>query len=270
MTVTIPCFGRLPRTFDPQIPHYSALRMRLGILPPPPISRDWTLGVNPNWGTMKNDTLGICAEAAGYHAMQNWSVLGRSVELTEPDAKVEQAYTEITGYDPGATQPDGTNPTDQGTNLQDMLTKWYNTGLPISEGPNGRSKLRAFVEVDPRNHDDVRRVIDEGGGILTGTNIPAYLVTGRPMPMLWDILKSGNKSSVGGHAIWTPKYDANQLGFVSWGSGAYAMTWDFWEEEVDECYGLIHPWWIASTGKTILGMSEADLDAAMAAMKKAA
>jgi hypothetical protein len=256
----MPKFGRLPRTFNPAIPHYSSLRMGIVDLPPPPASVDWSIGVNPDWHEFLNDQLSDCTCAAAYHAMQLWSVHGRGKEITEPDAKAEQMYEEFCGYSPSDPS------TDQGGIEQDVLTQWLNEGVPIAEGPNGRSKLIAFVEIDPRNHDDVKRVINECGGIYIGTNVPAYLVSG-PIPMLWDVFKTGDNSSAGGHAIWGIKYDTNQIGFVSWGSGAYAMTWAFWDAEVDECYALVHPWWIESTGKTPLNMSVAQLDAAMQAIR---
>ena len=184
-------FGRLPRIYQPKIPHYSALRMRLGALPPPPASVDWTVGINPDYGTMLNSELGCCTIAAAYHAMQTWSFRSRTAEITEPDTKVLEAYEEFCGYNPGDPR------TDQGGVEQTVLGDWLSTGVPIAEGPNGRSKLLAFVEVDPRDHEDVMRVIDECGGIYIGTNVPNYLVDG-PMPMLWDVDPSGDQGSAGG------------------------------------------------------------------------
>ena len=263
------CFGCKPRTFRPEIPHYSSLRMRLGDLSPPPVSVDWTVGVDPNWGTKLNDVEGDCTIAAFYNAMQSWSVRGRGQEIIQPDSKVQQAYEESCNFNPNAPLQNGVNPTDNGGVEQDVLAYGLNRGFPIIQGPNGRSKLIAFVEVDPRNHTDVMRVINNCGGIYIGTNIPNYLVDG-PIPMLWATNPSGDNGSAGGHAVWVPKYDADQLGFVSWGSGAYAMTWDFWDAQVDEAYALCHPFWLAAGGQTPLGMTEAQLEAAMVAMKQAA
>jgi hypothetical protein len=126
-------FGRLPRTYRSDIPHYSSFAMGT-TLEPPPASVDWTTGVNPDWHTMLNDQLGDYTCAAAFHAMQLWSVHGRAIELTEPDAKVQQMYTEFCGYDPAAKAPDGTNPTDQGGVEQDVLARWFSEGVPIAEG----------------------------------------------------------------------------------------------------------------------------------------
>lgn len=255
-------FGRLPRTYRPEIPHYSSLAMGAS-LSPPPISVDWSIGVNPDWGVHLNSELGDCTIAAAFNAMELWSAHGRASEITEPDAKVLQAYEEFCGFNP--TDPT----TDRGGVEQDVLARWLNRGMPIAEGPNGRSKLFAFVEVDPRNYDDVKRVVNDCGGIYIGTDIPHFLVDG-PMPMLWDVNPGGDQNSAGGHAVWVTGYDATKLNFVSWGSGAYAMTWDFWDKFVEEAYAISGKWWVDATGKTPLGLPLADLEAAMVAMRQAA
>lgn len=253
-------FGRLARTYNPAVPHYSALAMGVR-QPPPPPSADWTKGVDPNWSVMLNDQLGDCTCAAAYHAMQLWSAHGRTHELTEPDAKVLEMYREFCGYDPA-------NPsTDRGGVEQDVLSRWYARGVPIAEGPNGRSKLRAFVEVDPRNHDDVKRVIADCGCIYIGFDVPSYLVAGS-IPMNWGLNPGGDNSSAGGHAVIAPAYNSSVLAIVSWGSGNYRMSWSFWDRFVVECYALVHPWWIDAMGKTPLGLSLDALKAAMAGMRR--
>ena len=65
-------FGRLHRTYDPRIPHLSAL-LAGQVPPPPPPSIDWTKGMPANLGMMLNDTLGDCTCAAVYHAIQVWT-----------------------------------------------------------------------------------------------------------------------------------------------------------------------------------------------------
>lgn len=253
-------FGRLPRAYNPAIPHYSSLRMRLGALPPPPVSMDWTVGLSPDWGVMGNDVHGDCTAAAGGHAMQLWSGRAQGKEVTVSDDDVLSFYSGSTGWNPADPS------TDRGGVEQDVLSYWLNTGFPMPDGI--RSKLLAYIEVDPRNHDDVKRVIQDCGGIYIGTNVPAYLVDG-PMPMLWNVNPSGDQGSAGGHAVWCSKYDANKVGFVSWGSGAYAMTWDFWDAQVEECYALVDPLWIAAGGATPLNMTAAQLEDAMSAMREA-
>lgn len=252
--------GRLPRAFRPEIPHYSALAMGK-TLAPPPVSVDWTTGVNPDWGMMLNDQRGCCTIAGAGHAMQLWSAHGRAQEITVSNDNVLEAYEEFCGFDPN--NPDAT---DNGGIEQNVLAMWLHRGMPIAQG---RSRIKALVEVDPRNHDDVKRVVNDCGLTYIGFTVPAFLMGGS-IPMDWDVHPSGDNSPIGGHCVINPKFDPDSLGVVSWGSGAYRMSWRFWDQFVDECYGLAHPWWIEATGKTPLGMTLDELEAAMSQMREAA
>ena len=95
--------GRLHRSYDPRIPHLSAL-LAGKTLPPPPAQVDYTKGMPTNLGMMLNNTLGDCTCAAVYHAIQVWTfnaTKGKSME-TEPDSDVEKLYELACGYKPSA------------------------------------------------------------------------------------------------------------------------------------------------------------------------
>lgn len=249
-------FGRLPRKHNSRIPHFSAFTAGR-VLVPAPITVDWTTGMNPSFGMMLNDQLGDCTCAAVYHALQVWSFNALKKEDTEPDSAVGQLYEEACGWD-GKMPPDNT---DQGGVEQDVLTYLLNTGAPLSSSL--RNKLLAFFEVDPRNLDDVRRVIYECGGIYIGFNVPDTIWSDGN---LWHTTTSQN--IIGGHAVWCPAASLSKstIGAMSWGS-RYDMSFDFWNTYVDECYALVDPSWVANTGMTPLGMSVADLEAAMQALQ---
>ncbi len=254
-------FGRLPRTFDPSIPHLSTLMAARAPMPPPE-AVDWTTGMPADWRVMLNDRLGDCTCAGAYHAMQLWSFHGRSMILTEPDSMVEAMYEAVSAYQPG-------NPsTDNGAVEQDVMTYWFRSGVPIAEGSHGgqpgRSKLISFHEVDPRNLNDVKNVINWCGCVYIGFNVPAWMESGSDISAPWDDAGK-DASSVGGHCVICPGYDAAGLVVVSWGQ-LYRMSWDFWRAHVDEAYCCVHPWWVDSTGKTPLGLTKADLIAQMAAL----
>jgi hypothetical protein len=102
--------GRLHRSFDPRIPHYSALVTGKSVQPPP-TEVDYTKGMPANLGMMLNDRLGDCTCAAVYHALQVWSfdaTKGKSID-TEPDSDVEKLYELACGYKPqnGGEGPGG-------------------------------------------------------------------------------------------------------------------------------------------------------------------
>jgi hypothetical protein len=252
-------FGRLHRTYDPRVPHLSAL-LAGQTLTPPPASVNWTAKMPANLGMMLNDTLGDCTCAAVYHAMQVWSFNAESKMVTQPDPDVEKLYIQACGYNPKAG---GEGP---GGNEQHVLTYWLNTGAPI--GPKGaaRQKIAAFVEVDPRNTDDVKRTISDCGVAYIGFNVPQSVQPpGHMPPPVWDYVPS-QSNIIGGHAVVLAGYDANGARVISWGQ-YYTMTWNFFAHFVDEVYAIADIEWIGSKKTTPGGFTLEQLEAQMSALK---
>jgi hypothetical protein len=264
-------FGRKPRSFDPRVPHFSALRMKLKLrssLPQAPAAVDYTRALPPTLGMMLNDRLGDCAEAGFFHFVQVWTQNAESKLLTVPDQTVQQLYSDGTGFNPNAAPVDGENPTDEGTDLQSLLTYLLNTGALMPDGT--RHKILAFFEVDPSIPGDLDLVTAECGAIYLGFNVPAFLQAFEAPGSVWDVSAGGNNTIVGGHCVISPKYTQRQRGIVSWGSSGYSMTAAFVGQFVDECYAIVDPLFIAATGKTPFGLTEADWSEQMAGIKAAA
>jgi len=229
-------------------------------LPPIPASKDWTTGMPANLGMMLNDTLGDCTCAAVYHAKQVWTAnLGTMV--TEPDADVEMLYEQACGYDPSQGGEGA------GGNEQTVLTYLTQTGAPT--GPDGatREKLAAFVEVDPRNLDDVKRTILACGVAYIGFNVPQSLMPpNAPPPAVWTV-DPNNSQSIGGHAVVLAGYSADGAKVISWGQ-YYTMTWPFFSKFVDEVYALASfDWFSGNNNLDPLGTTLADLEAQMNSFK---
>lgn len=253
--------GRMPRSFDPRVPHLSAVLAGKQPLPPPP-SVDWTANMPRQFGMMLNDTLGDCTCAAVYHARQVWSFNASGNEITEPDADVEELYVEACGYNPKAP---GEGP---GGNEQHVLKFLLNKGAPVGTGGQSRDKIAAFVEVDPRNTDDVKRTINECGVAYIGFNVPQNIMPpNAPSPAVWTV-DPANSQIVGGHAVVLPGYDSVGPKVISWGS-LYTMTWQFFATFVDEVYAIADRAWIGAKGTTPGGLSLADLETQMSALKEA-
>jgi hypothetical protein len=254
--------GRLRRSFDARIPHMSAL-LAGQTLPPPPPSVDYTQSMPPNLGMMLNDTLGDCTCAAVYHALQVWSFNANPPMQTQPDGDVKDLYELACGYKPsqGGEGPGG--------NEQHVLTYLLRHGAPTGPSGKARHKIAAFVEVDPRNTDDVKRAIDDCGVAYIGFNVPQYIVPEPPAvpPSVWDV-QTSDDSIVGGHAVVLAGYDANGARLISWGS-YYTMTWAFFAKYVDEVYAIADATWVEQKGTSPGGLSLAALEAQMAALKAA-
>jgi hypothetical protein len=253
--------GRLLRTYDPRIPHMSAL-VAGQTLPPPPASVDYTTGMPSNLGMMLNDTLGDCTCAAVYHALQVWSANASPPMVTQPDGDVEKLYVLACGYNPRVS---GEGP---GGNEQHVLTYLLKSGAPTGPSGQTRHKIAAFVEVDPRNTDDVKRTISDCGVAYIGLNVPQFIVPPPPAvpPDVWDV-QSTDTQIVGGHAVVLAGYNATGARLISWGQ-YYTMTWAFFAAYVDEVYAIADQTWIDSKGTSPGGLSLAELEAQMQALKE--
>jgi len=254
--------GRLHRAYDPRVPHMSALMAGKTLAPPPP-SVDYTKGMPANLGMMLNDTLGDCTCAAFYHALQVWSFNADPPIDTESDNDVKLLYEQACGYKPSAG---GEGP---GGNEQKVLKYILTKGAPAGTNGGTRDKIAAFVEVDPRITDDVKRCIADCGVAYIGFNVPAFLMPAPPAqpPAVWDVQPTNTKI-IGGHAVVLAGYDVNGARVISWGS-YYTMTWAFFATYVDEVYAIADADWITKKGTSPGGMSLADLEAQMQALKEA-
>jgi len=262
--------GRLHRTYDPRVPHLSAL-LAGQALAAPPASIDYTKGMPTQLGMMLNgpdpnnpplapDGLGDCTCAAVYHAIQLWTFHTAKKMNTQPDANVEKLYIQACGYNPRVA---GEGP---GGNEQTVLTYLLNTGAPTGPKGNSRHKIAAFVEVDPRNVDDVKRTIVECGLAYVGFNVPqSVMPPSGGSPAVWDYVP-GQSKIVGGHAVILAGYDAKGARVISWGQ-YYTMTWEFFAYFVDEVYAIADTDWVEKTGTTPGGLTLDQLEAQMQALK---
>ena len=212
---------------------------------------------------MLNDKLGDCTCAAVYHAIQVWtfnSSQGKNMD-TEPDSDVEKLYELACGYNP---KTPGEGP---GGNEQHVLKYLLRHGAPCGTTGSTCNKIAAFVEVDARITDDVKRAILDCGVAYIGFAVPASLMPpGQEPPKVWKV-DPNNTQMVGGHAVVLAGYDASGARVISWGS-YYTMTWEFFAKYVDEVYAIADQAWVDATGKTPGGLSMQQLQAQMQALNE--
>jgi hypothetical protein len=251
--------GRLPRGNDARIPHLSALLAGRQAADPP-ASLDWTKGMPAELGMMLNDRLGDCTCAAVYHAMQVWNFNVRQSLLTQPDSDVEKLYELACGYDPKAG---GEGP---GGNEQKVLHYLLSKGAPVGSGGAEVHKIAAYVEVDARNLDDVKRCIADCGLAYIGFGVPQSLMPpDAPPPKVWKLVPAQSQI-IGGHAVILAGYDSSGFKVISWGQ-YFTMTWDFFGHFVDEVYAIADTEWIGAKKTTPGGLSLAQLEEQMQALK---
>lgn len=254
--------GRSARKHSPRIPHLSSLMgSKHRRMVPIPVDRDWSTRMPDDLGVMLNDSLGCCTASSKFHDRQARTFVASGNMVTESDTCVQLLYERSCGYVPGDPS------TDLGGNIQDVLTYLLTKGLPVGDG-SASLKIDAFVEIDPRNPDDLMLAIDQCGLIDVGFNVPAFLMPddGSPPPLVWDVQPS-NRRIIGGHDITQPGRVNGLYRTISWGRKDYQMTEAFFEEYVDEAYAVITEEWVTATGKTPFGLGLADWRALMEALK---
>ena len=259
-TITPRKLGRLPRSHDRRIPMMHTLQGSMA-LPPVVPSVDYTTNMPADLGVMGNDTLGDCTCAAVYHAIQVWSFNGSGTIDTEPDADVVDLYELACGYNPnkGGEGPGG--------NEQHVLTYILNNGAPSGSNGQQRRKIDAFVEIDVKNTDNVKRTIYDCGVAYIGFNVPQYIMPPNADPLpVWDVNPNADNTIIGGHAVVLAGYDANGARVISWGE-YYTMTWAFFAQFVDEAYAIADAMWITAKNATPGGLTLQQLEQAMQALK---
>src|ERR1700685_4067495 len=80
-----------------------------------------------------NDVYGDCAEAGAMHFIQT-ETANAGTPLHGTLAQTLALYTTVAGFNPNAPpNPDGSNPTDNGTVLLNLLQYWKNTGIEVTD-----------------------------------------------------------------------------------------------------------------------------------------
>lgn len=257
--------GALPPRKNYKGPHYGAMRAEMGAtIPPVPLVLDWLKGIDRNaLGTLGNAPdpaepngllVGDCGIVGMYRFIQCEQFLSGQImaggEALYPCAI--QAYSEISGY----VQGDQT--TDTGVNLQDALTYWMKTGIPL---PNGsRHKIVAFFRGDYTNDAELREIVAVCGGAYVGQDIPdAYdsSVAGDT----WDVAGPGT----GGHCTDIMAYSPGIWDMESWAM-RFPETAAAKNTYMTEAWAVISPTWAKATGQTPFNITLDQAEAAMAGL----
>jgi len=236
--------GRLPN--DPSKPRLLLARYLTGTdVPPAPPAVDYLSRV-PSWPMYLNDTWGDCVPAAAGHLIQASSAYGQGATATVTDADILAAYSGATGFDPAAG-PSGSNPTDQGTVIQDFLSYWRKTGV-------GGHKILAFFEVDVRDRAQVDAAMNLFGGLMVGVDLPASAEDQFGRGQTWSVV-SPDGGILGGHCIVSGAYNttARDASDVTWGS-IQGSTDTWWDRYVSEAWGVVMPEWLDATGHSPTGL----------------
>ena len=214
--------GKLPA--QPARPHLKFSAVLQERLAAPPAAVDWQ-DDRIAWPMYANDQWGDCVFAEIGHAVNQATWYATGVEVEPTDKDILAGYSAVTGFKPNAGPP-GSNPTDQGTNMQDAMAYWRKTGI-------GKHKIVAYAALDVSNLTEIKQAIALFGSISIGFNFPDTAMTQFNNGQVWDVVKGATIE--GGHCVLAGAYDEAGVGVVTWGAET-KMTWAFWQKYVDEAY----------------------------------
>lgn len=221
-------------------------------LPDPPPARDWLAKFSENFdfGMMLNDNLGDCTCASLGHFIQVWTSETWSHPITVPDSTVLMMYEKACGYNPKDSN------SDQGGVELDVLNWWRKNPIKVK----GNHQLAAYADATPSNHKSVMQAIDIFGGVYIGLQLPLSAQDQVNAGEIWQpgAGERGKPGSWGGHAVGVHQYDADGLTCITWGK-RQRMSWEFWDDYVDEAHALVSPDWTQTNWQTISGLNWAQL-----------
>lgn len=241
--------GKLPPRVDRRTLKFSDYRSAAKITIPAEVS--WVTKV-PSWPMYLNDTLGDCVIAAAGHMVQQWNFYAGRPTVKLSDSDILKGYEAVGGYDPTQTQPDGSNPTDNGCNMIDALNYWRKTGF-------GGHKILAYVSIDPTKPQELFEAILLFGNAYLGLGLPisAQNETAWTVPN-GGATGNGSPGSWGGHCVPAMAASQKSRTVISWG-GKYKMSPNFDFDYCDESYALLSSEWLETTGRSPSGFDIAAL-----------
>lgn len=223
--------------------------------------RGWEFAVPADkWGMALNDTWGDCAEAMAGHYVISTSY-NTAQPLAPTDQQVSDFYTAITGFNPAAG-PSGSNPTDQGTVLSQLIAVWQNDGFPVTDLTTGKvvvHKILGAATLDITSWAQIRWATDTFGGCLKGIQCPQNF-----MQNTANWVYDPSSPIMGGHAILGDSQGSAGDKNVSWGL-VIPTTLEAEMNLLTEAWIVVTESWLNAAGTSPSGL---DLNGLLAALKQ--
>ena len=242
--------GRLPE--DRSKPRLALAPHLLAAIPP--ASADWYSRVRA-WGELGNTLWGCCVFSGNGHIIEQQTALGEASETIVTDTETLAEYSAVTGFNPDAGPP-GSNPTDQGAQIQDGLADLRKNGL-------AGQKIAAFARVNQGDPTEVKTALAELGAVSLGVNLPQSAMDQFDAGQPWTV--SGDATILGGHCIIAVGYDAEYVYIVSWGKVVPA-TWEWLAAYSEEAWAVISAMWAGENSKDPEGVDLQGLGQEFAAL----
>ena len=221
--------GKLPAKVDARTIKLSQI-LKVKLLPdlPEQFSVDYSLGGIYDNRMFLNNKYGNCVIAMQAHHILRFEKFEQKKNITIADKEVEAEYFRQTGG------------LDSGLVELNSLKEWRKTGWVA--GGNVHN-IYAFASVEWQNHTEVKHCIHLLGGLDFGMKIYQRDEEQFKAGEIWT-LETSNGDYLGGHAVYLFRYqdivsvNNNGITCMTWGGWQF-MTWDFWDDRVDEAYGIV-------------------------------
>lgn len=171
-----------------------------------------------------NDDYRDCVIAGRAHQTLRFEDIEQGSVLMISDKDVLREYLKETGG------------RDTGLVVLDSLDQWRQKGWKVG---TKRYYLRAYAELTPRDHEEIKRAIFADVGAGVGLRLPKsaqqQMQTGQP----WDVTTGpdAKPNSWGGHYVYLVGYTPEGPVCVTWGR-KQQMTWRWFDKYCDEAYAL--------------------------------
>ena len=182
-------------------------------LPAPPASCSYApLAMDALSKVMRNDALGDCVIAAGYHVVGVETGNAKDPFVASDD-QVTADYEAIGGFDPA--DPEGT---DNGCDEVTAFAYWQQHGFA-----NG-TRLLGWVGLDASDAQQVKSALYLFESVVIGLNLPQEWLdqAQEKKPILWDV--AGPPVPANGHCVAAVGYDEHGLQISTWGMLG-TITW---------------------------------------------
>jgi hypothetical protein len=225
-------FGKHAATEDDRDLLFARYVVPANLPEPPPEFGHEQLFPPTGWGMLGNDQWGDCAWAGSAHETMLLTTEGGQASQFTADGVLSD-YSAGTGFDPNAGPP-GDNPTDQGSNVRQVLGYRRSTGIVDATG--NRHKIGSYVRLDVGNLTHLFQALYLFQAVGIGFQVPDSTIPlfqeGKP----WDVIP-GDQLTGEGHYVCCVGKRAN-LEVVTWGA-LQQMTVAFFEKYCDEAWTYI-------------------------------
>jgi hypothetical protein len=168
-----------------------------------------------------NPPLQSCVIAGRAHQTLRFQIAETNVLINITDADVKREFEKQTG---GANKE---------IEVLDSLKLWRTGGW---EAAGQNLRIKAFAEIDPSDHEQIKRTIEIRIGVGLGFSLPDSAVTQFQNGQPWDVTKE--KAAPHGHYVYVPGYTEDGPVCVTWGR-KQQMTWAFVDKYCDEAWAII-------------------------------